>query len=64
MRVAVAVAVAVAPVDVAVGVGLVNGVGHALPAGSSTVMNALVLLSPDALLKNWNAFGVTGKSVE
>jgi hypothetical protein len=35
-----------------------------LPAGLTTVRNALVLLTPDALLKNWNAFGVTGKSVE
>jgi hypothetical protein len=64
--VAVAVAVGVPPVAVAVGVevGLVNGVGHMLPAGLTTVRNALVLLTPDALLKNWNAFGVTGKSVE
>ena len=63
VRVGVPVGVAVL-VAVAVGVGFTNGVGHTLPTGSTTVRKALVLLTPDALLKNWNAFGVTGKSVE
>jgi hypothetical protein len=66
--VAVDVGVEVAPVGVPVGVGSVNGVGHVLPAGLTTVRNAAVLCSELAVLKSllrtWYPFEVTGKSVE
>ena len=79
MMVAVAVGVGLAvSVGVGVGVGLTvalesrwrvilglgNGVGHTVLLVSSLVTNALVVPAANALLPNWKAFLVTGKSPE
>ena len=66
VAVAVGVAVAVAPLAVGVGVGVIatNGVGQMDPLGSITIRNAFDELFLFPLFVNWNALGVTGKSVD
>ena len=51
-------------VGVAVMIGLGNGVGQTVLLVSSLVINALVVPAAKALLPNWKALLVTGKSPE
>ena len=44
--------------------GLGNGVGQTVLLGSNSVTKALVVPAPNALLPNWKALLVTGKSPE